>query len=182
LNGHNWVSLKAMAGFNSYSSELSIEEKIALAGCLWKEHGRGLAADSEIDRLLGLYRNEISRSYELMERLGVVTECAMCATQVPGGGCCGAGIEDWYDEFVLLLNLLLGRKIPTERLGEKDCMFLGPAGCQLFARHHFCVNYLCPRITDLLSPAELSDLRAQSGKELFLCWELERILRTRLKN
>ncbi len=171
-----------MHGFTCYSSELSIEEKIALAEYLWKEHGRDLTADSEINRLLGLYRKEISRSCELMEKFGVVTECAMCATQVPGGGCCGAGIEDWYDEFVLLINLLLGRKIPTERLGKKDCLFLGPTGCQLFARHHFCVNYLCLRITDLLSPAELSDLRAQSGKELFLCWELERLLRTKLKN
>ena len=170
-----------MPGFSLYSNELSIEEKIALAEYLWKKYGKDLAADSKIDRLLGLYRKEILRSYELMEKFGVVTECAMCATEIPGGGCCGAGIEDWYDEFVLLLNLLLGREIPSERLGgEKDCLFLGPTGCQLFARHHFCINYLCSRITDLLSPAELTDLRAQSGKELFLCWQLERILRTRV--
>ncbi len=170
-----------MPGFSLYSNELSIEEKIALAEYLWEKHGKDLAVDSEINRLLGLYRKEISRSYELMEKLGVVTECAMCATEVPGGGCCGAGIEDWYDEFVLLLNLLLERKIPTERrLGKKDCLFLGPTGCQLFARHHFCINYLCSRITDLLSPAELTALRAQSGKELFLCWQLERLLRTQI--
>jgi hypothetical protein len=170
-----------MPGFSLYSNELSIEEKIALAEYLWEKHGKDLAADSEIDRLLGLYRKEISKSYELMEKFGVVTECAICATQVPGGGCCGAGIEDWYDEFVLLLNLLLGRKIPSERLGgEKDCLFLGPTGCQLFARHHFCINYLCSRIIDLLSPAELTALRAQSGRELFLCWQLERILRTQI--
>jgi len=171
-----------MPGFTCYSSELSIGEKIALARYLYEKHGRSLAADSKINRLLGLYGKEISRSYELMERLGVVTECAMCAIQVPGGSCCGAGIENWYDEFVLLINLLLGGKIPNERLGKKDCLFLGPTGCQLFARHHFCVNYLCLRITDLMSPAELSDLRAQSGKELFLCWELERILRIKLKS
>jgi hypothetical protein len=171
-----------MPGFSLYSNELSIEEKIALAEYLWKKYGTHLSADSEIDRLLGLYRKVISRSYELMEKFGVVTECAICATQIPGGGCCGAGIEDWYDEFVLLLNLLLERKIPTERLGKKDCLFLGPTGCQLFARHHFCINYLCSRITNMLSPAELTALRAQSGKELFLCWQLERLLRTRLNN
>ncbi len=171
-----------MPVYTLYSNEISIEEKIALAKYLWKKHGKDLAADSEFGRLLGLYRKEISKSYELMERFGIVTECAMCATQIQGGGCCGAGIEDWYDEFVVLLNLLLERKISTERLGEKDCLFLGPTGCQLLARHHFCVNYLCSRITDLLSPAKLSDLRAQSGKELFLCWQLERILRTRLNN
>ncbi|MEA3385581.1 MAG: hypothetical protein U9Q89_03920 [Thermodesulfobacteriota bacterium] len=171
-----------MPGFSLYSNELSIEEKIALAESLWEKYGKDLAADSEIDRLLGLYRKEISKSYELMEKFGVVTECAMCATHVPGGGCCGAGIEDWYDKFVLLLNLLLGREIPSERLGKKDCLFLGPTGCQLFARHHFCINYLCSRITDLLSPAELTALRAQSGKELFLCWQLERILRARIQH
>jgi len=169
-----------MPGFSLYSNELSIEEKIALAEYLWKKYGKDLAADSEIDRLLGLYRKEISKSYELMEKFGVVAECAMCATEFPGGGCCGAGIEDWYDEFVLLLNLLLERKISTERLGKKDCLFLGPTGCQLFARHNFCINYLCSRITDLLSPAELTALRAHSGREIFLCWQLERILRTRV--
>ncbi|MEA1868055.1 MAG: hypothetical protein U9N19_08155 [Thermodesulfobacteriota bacterium] len=171
-----------MPGFSLYSSELSIEEKIALAKSLWEKYGKDLAADNEIDRLLVLYRKKISRSYELMEKFGVVTECAMCATEVPDGGCCGAGIEDWYDEFVLLLNLLLERKIPTERLGKKDCLFLGPTGCRLFARHHFCINYLCSRITDLLSPAELTALRTQSGKELFLCWQLERILRARIQH
>ncbi len=116
-----------------------------------------------------------------MEELGLVTQCAVCATRVQGGGCCGAGIEDWYDEFVLLLNLLLGREIPKERPGEKDCLFLGPKGCRLLARHNFCVNYLCSRIPDLLSSEQLSELKAQSGRELFLCWELELILRNRLK-
>jgi hypothetical protein len=171
-----------MPGFSLYSNELSIEEKIALAEYLWEKYGTYIAADREIDQLLGLYRKVISRSYELMNKFGVAAGCAICATQVPGGGCCGAGIEDCYDEFVLLLNLLLERRIPTERLGEKDCLFLGPTGCQLFARHHFCINYLCSRITDLLSPAELTALKTQSGKEIFLCWQLERLLRTRLNN
>lgn len=171
-----------MPSFSLYSNELSIEEKIALAEYLWERYGTYIAADREINQLLGLYRKVISRSHELMEKFGVIAGCATCATQIPGGGCCGAGIEDWYDEFVLLLNLLLERKIPTERLGEKDCLFLGPTGCQLFARHHFCINYLCSRITDLLSPEELTALSAQSGKEIFLCWQLERLLRTRLNN
>lgn len=171
-----------MPGFSLYSNELSIEEKIALAEYLWEKYGTYIAADREINQLLGLYKKVILRSHELMEKFGVVAGCTICATQVPGGGCCGAGIEDWYDEFMLLLNLLLEKKIPTERLGEKDCLFLGPTGCQLFARHHFCINYLCSRITDLLSPAELIALSAQSGKEIFLCWQLERLLRTKLDN
>jgi hypothetical protein len=171
-----------MPDFTLYSNEISIEEKIELARYLWKKYGKDLAADNEIVRLLELYRNETLKSYKLMEIFGVMNECAICATRIPDGGCCGAGIEDWYDEFLLLLNLLLKTKIPTERLGRKDCLFLGPEGCQLFARHHFCVNYLCSKITDLLSPEQLSDLRVQSGKELFLCWELELILRNRLNN
>nr|HDN00208.1 hypothetical protein [Deltaproteobacteria bacterium] len=171
-----------MPVFTLYSRETSIEEKIDLAKYLWKKYGKDLVLDSEIGRLLALYRNEILKSYKLMEIFGLVNECAICATEIPGGGCCGAGIEDWYDEFILLLNLLLKTKIPTERLGIKDCLFLGPRGCQLFARHHFCVNYLCSQITGVLSPTQLSDLRSQSGKELFLCWELELILRKRLNN
>jgi hypothetical protein len=42
-----------MPGYTLYSNELSIEEKIALAEYLWEKHGKDLAADSEIDRLLG---------------------------------------------------------------------------------------------------------------------------------
>jgi hypothetical protein len=171
-----------MLKLNLYPKNLSIEEKIALADYLWKGYGEDLAADDEINRLLGVYRKEILRTYELMKTLKVVNECTVCATRVAGGGCCGAGIEDWYDELILLLNLLLGKQIPTQRLNQNDCFFLGHNGCQLFARHHFCVNYLCPRIIDLLSQSELSALRAQSGKELFRCWELERLLRAKFDN
>lgn len=170
-----------MPGFWQYSNEESIAKKISMAGDLWSLYAEKMRHESLIQRHLDRYRQEISRTQRLMTDLGVVTGCASCATRIPGGGCCGAGIEDWYDELLLLFNLMLGRNIPNVRVNKNDCLFLGPKGCLLLARHHFCVNYLCSRITGTLGPDDLSALEAQGGAELFVCWELEGIVRAKIR-
>jgi hypothetical protein len=168
-------------GFWQYSNENSIMEKISMAGDFWTLNGEEMRHEPLIQRRLDRYRQEILRTQCLMMDLGVVSGCASCATGIPGGGCCGAGIEDWYDELLLLFNLMLGRSIPLARAHGNDCLFLGSKGCLLLARHHFCVNYLCSRITGKLSPGDLSALEAQGGAELFVCWELEGLVRARIR-
>jgi hypothetical protein len=168
-------------GFWQYSNENSITKKISVAGDLWTLYGEEMRREPLIQRRLDRYRQEISRTQHLMRDLGVVSGCASCATRIPGGGCCGAGIEDWYDELLLLFNLLLGRSISSVRGNGNDCLFLGPKGCLLLARHHFCVNYLCSRITGTLGPDDISALEAQGGAELFVCWELEGLVRAKIR-
>lgn len=157
--------------------ELPIHVKIESAYRLFNRIEQELRSDKEFSRLLKDYERSIELSQRIMRELKLDRDCAFCATQVPGGGCCGRGIEDWYDIYTLLLNLFLGTAIPTKRLDPNDCLFLGPSGCKLRARFHFCVNYLCPRITKRLNPQELLELTTQSGAELFLAWRLESILR-----
>lgn len=160
-----------------FLNEEPIEGKIRRAEDLRATYGPAMRQDPAIASLLQLYSREISKTWRLMHELDVITDCARCAAQNPGGSCCGSGIENWYDEFVLLINLLLWREIPVQRLEARNCLFLDTNGCKLLARHHFCVNYLCPHITTHLSPEAERSLRAQAGTELFLSWELERTLR-----
>ncbi len=151
----------------------SILDKISWARGLYLRFGRDLGEDSRFASLFYRYRESIKTSRQVMDQCGLGHMCAHCATEIPGGGCCGEGIDDWYDELLLLFNLLMEIDLPRERLREEECLFLGPKGCLLSARHHFCVNYLCHRIRGSLFPGLLTRLEAQSGKELFLCWQLE---------
>jgi hypothetical protein len=122
----------------------------------------------------------IEQSWTLMKKLRVVEGCGTCATVKPGGGCCGAGIENWYDPYVLLMNLMLGREIPDQRPDKTSCLFLGPTGCRLIARFHFCIDYLCHDIKERLSQTDMEKLCAQNGREIYMGWQLENILRERL--
>ena len=65
-------------------------------------------------------------------------------------------MEDHYDGVLLLINLLLGVSIERERRDEQSCPFLGSTGCRLAARDHVCVNYLCLKIRDRLSPSAVA--------------------------
>ncbi len=161
-------------------AEISIQDKIARAREIWDAHGQYLMADPDVVNALDNLRRAIEQSWDLMRRLRVVECCSICATEQEGGGCCGAGIENWYDEYVLLMNLMLGRPIPGKRFDETGCLFLGPNGCLLMARFHFCINYLCHRIKEQLNRQELEELTAQNGKEIYCGWLLENVIREKL--
>ncbi len=165
-----------MTLLDELKEEHGILHKIALARRIWERYGRTLASDRELANLLQRYDQEIRNTHHLMRKARLVEICSYCAAHTPGGSCCGKGIEEWYEVPVLLFNLMMGREIITDPPGPKDCLFLGPQGCRLWARHHFCVNYLCHRIHGCTLPLQVEKLQAQAGKELFLCWELERLL------
>jgi len=168
-----------MPDFWTYSGEDRIRGKIAAAAEMMEKYGERLLACAGIVPSLERLRHEISETQRLMRDMGVVEDCAACAGR-PGGGCCGAGIEDWFDEVVLLMNLLLGRAIPSVRSEREGCLFLGPRGCLLLARNYFCVNYLCHHITSRLCRSDLAALEAQAGKEIFASWQVEKELQRRI--
>ena len=161
-------------------SQRTIEQKIHTARSIWTLHGDALMADEQVNTAIVKLKKAIEQSWLLMRELKVVDGCGICATTKPGGGCCGAGIEDWYDEYVLLMNLMMGRNIPEAREEETGCLFLGPTGCKLMARFHFCINYLCPDIRERLSAPKMQKLTAQNGREIYCGWQLENIIRERL--
>ena len=163
------------------STSGDIFSKIEQARQMWEEHGEQLLSDPGIKSALEDLSGAIEDNWALMRRLKVVDLCGRCATEIEGGGCCGAGIEEWYDSFVLLMNLMMGKEIPQTRLDKTGCLFLGPSGCLLKARFHFCINYLCHRIKDNLTQSELRELAAGNGREIYCGWVLENAIREKLE-
>ena len=159
---------------NNYKS---INEKIKIAKEYYEFLSDKLKNDKEFNKLLNQYRNSIAKSNKIMKEFGIVEICKNCSQNTPGGSCCGKGIEDWYDEYLLLTNLLLGIKLNDKRRYSNGCLFLGPKGCTLLARHDFCINYLCFRIKDALTPFQLQSLTSTYGYEIFLYIEIEKTLK-----
>jgi hypothetical protein len=120
--------------------------------------------------------NIITKCQSISKEMGLSEICKRCDTEEKGS-CCGRGIENYYDEPLLLLNLILGVNLHIRRYDKASCFFLGPKGCLLAARHTLCVNYLCDKITKRFSPAELSRLRDAEGIQLELTFQLCESLR-----
>jgi hypothetical protein len=100
----------------------SIEHKIALAYRLHADFGHVLLQDEEIRaRLIHLDEN-IESTWKEMLSSGVVRECSDCALKE--GSCCGAGMENRYDEAPLLINLLLGRALCSQASAEETSRYV----------------------------------------------------------
>ena len=161
---------------------LTIQEKIARARHLLDAWAAELRAQDPVRDSLERLHACIEASREVMAEIGVVDQCRRCE-EVEGGSCCGSGIEDRYTDVLLLINLLLGVPLPQGAERPRSCYFLGETGCTLVARHVLCVNYLCARLRERLTPAQLSRLQDSSGEELeteFRCYEtIKRFLNRR---
>ncbi len=150
----------------------SIREKISCAKALYEIHGRELLRHEKVQTLLERYSRAIEETWEVMRDTGVTELCTRCATE-DGGSCCGKGIEDKFDSVLLLINLLLGERLPETPWDESGCWFLGPRGCTIKARHTICVNYLCKRLTETLSREKIHRLQAAMVEETDLGFLLE---------
>jgi len=151
---------------------LAIEKAHSLAIRIHSSCGSLLCADRTLAALLESYRRAIRNTWACMERENVTKACAECAARAPGS-CCFCGVEEWYDPLLLLINILLGLELPLSREVPECCLFLGPGGCRLLARHSFCVNYLCPDLKARIKAEPVSRLGAIAGEEISCGWELE---------
>lgn len=152
-----------------------IEEKLSWAEECYRSEGDRFLGDERIAGLLQEFRGAARLSREEMARAGVARECRECEER-EGGSCCGTGLEEKYSATMILINLLLGKKIPGKRYDPQSCFFLGRNGCILLARHVICVNYLCGKVTDRIDPKRIAVLREKEGVELELLFLLhERI-------
>ncbi len=134
----------------------------------WKA---ALQHDARIKELLERFRGALDASYQVMRACGLQEICKRCET-LEGGSCCGAGIEYHYTSIQLLINLLLDTAVPSSRLYDDSCFFLGEEGCTLKARHVICVNYLCGKLNRLLSPSAIKKIQETVGEELQVGFEL----------
>jgi hypothetical protein len=142
-----------------------IQEKIAWAEDGYRDFKGKLLADHNVVQCLDQLQKAVQESHAVMEEIGLNDLCRTC-DEWEGGSCCGAGLENRYDGWVLLINLLLGRQLPTTRQDERSCFFLGKDGCTLLARHVICINYVCQKITDSIPKALIQQLREKEGDEI----------------
>ena len=161
----------------------SIEEKIDWAEHCYERFSDTIIQDESIVHYLTRIEDAIQASSREREAASVLDICRDCEKN-GGGSCCGAGLENKYDGWLLLINLLLEVKLPKKRHNKKSCFFLGENGCLLKARHVICVNYLCKKITDRINPHKLKVLREKEGIELDILFRLnerlKKILQIRL--
>ncbi len=157
----------------------AIRERIAWAERCSKEKGGLLLRDEKSVALLNRLKGAVLASRTAMALTGVADECRACEER-EGGSCCGAGLEDKYDGTLLLINLLLGIQLPTQRFDPRSCLFLGPNGCRLIARHVICVNYLCKKIEDRIDSSKIAVLREKEGVELECLFLLKEHIKEKL--
>lgn len=142
-----------------------IERKIAWAERVAATWGARLSGTPPLSELFARFNDAVRASRLEMANTGLAALCRRCEEE-EGGSCCGAGLEDRYDSWLLLTNLLLGVSLPRKRHKSGSCFFLLDQGCCLQARHTICVNYICKKILDRIDPRAIGILREKEGVEL----------------
>ncbi len=142
-----------------------VRERVAWADAGFRELGDLFLMDNGIAASLSQLERTIRISMEQMDKIGLVALCREC-DEGEGGSCCGRGLENRYDGWLLLINRLMGVELPEERHDAKGCFFLGEKGCLLIARHVICINYVCRKITNHIDPERLNTLRELEGNEI----------------
>jgi len=164
----------------SISISSPIEDKIDWANHCYQRQGSQILEDKAVAELLEKIKTAIPASHSEMLKTGIVDLCMQCE-QDEGGSCCGYGMENKYDGWMLLMNLLLGIKLPKTRRDPKSCFFLGEKGCLLLARHVICINYICRNISDRIDSQKILALREKEGAEINLVFFLHERLKKTLR-
>jgi hypothetical protein len=89
----------------------SIEDKIKTARHMYDSWSQQLKSEPHIHQLIEKLEGCLENSRAAMLELGIVETCKHCDEE-EGGSCCGAGLENKFDTFLLLMNLLLGVFLP----------------------------------------------------------------------
>jgi hypothetical protein len=142
-----------------------IEDKILWATNYFQQIREKLLKDQKAVVLTAKLKRLIAASQAEMSASGIVAICAKCEDE-EGGSCCGKGLENKYDVWLLLINLLLGVSLPKERADPGSCFFLGNHGCLLVARHVICINYICKKIQEQIPSHVINPLRKTEGAEI----------------
>jgi hypothetical protein len=154
----------------------SIEEKIDWALRCHRRYGNRILDDHGVAELLHKLDGATVASREIMVGAGIVELCRHCE-QHEGGSCCAVGMEDRYDAYLLLINLLLGVGMPETRGDPRGCYFLGENGCVLRSRDVICVNYLCKKVEERVDQERLFELRQREGEELATLFVLHGVVK-----
>lgn len=154
-----------------------ISYNISFAHRLYNTFGQTLREDNNLKSLLYQLDTKIENTQK--EAIGVGRECADCAVSGEGT-CCGKRTGYKCDSILLLINLLLGKSLPTQALDPHLCYFLTKQGCILRARHVICVNFLCNRLRKNIPHEKLVRLQEVTGKELNTLFILEEYIKKKI--
>ncbi|HMK56869.1 MAG TPA: hypothetical protein VK448_09560, partial [Dissulfurispiraceae bacterium] len=128
--------------------------------------------DEEVGALLQELDLRIGATQNAMSSAGIVRECADCAGN-DQGTCCGVRTGYKSGSVLLLINLLLGRSLPSGPSDTSLCYFLTERGCALRARHVICVNFICQRLKDAIPHDALCKVQEIAGREIDILFTLE---------
>ncbi|AEA47259.1 hypothetical protein [Archaeoglobus veneficus] len=142
----------------------AVEERIALAKRIYATYGSKLLEDEVVRNLLRKLDSAIDATRKFMVEIGLVELCRECAME--GKCCCRKWVENEYGIDTLLVNLLLGVELPSERVIPNACFFVGPNGCRLRVREVICVDFLCGKVTETLGHETVVKLQEIEGEEL----------------
>ncbi len=156
-------------------------EHINKARELYQNYGQDMLENTIISAQVGRYKHAIDTTDSMFKKFGVSAACSKCAQEIHGS-CCFEGMEENYNEILLLINLLLGVQLPLNREHKNQCFFIGSHGCKLVARYSFCVNYFCPKLEESLGQDKMARLAGVIGNEVFTGWELELAIKKWLDN
>ena len=148
-----------------FDQGLSIQDKIKLAQNLYVSWQDALRKQIHINNLLRELERRIKSTRESMMDFRIVQICKGC-DEKEGGSCCGAGVENKFDTYLLLVNLLLGVSLPEHHVRTDSCYLLTDKGCILKMRLVLCIDFLCDKILNALSVGEHLRLQKISGEEL----------------
>ncbi len=160
---------------------LSIEDKIKMARHMYDSWSEQWKREPHIHELIEKLEGCLENSREAMLELGIVETCKHCDEE-EGGSCCGAGLENKFDTFLLLMNLLLGVSLPEGHRRPDSCYLLTDKGCMLKVRLVLCVDFLCPKILNTLSRGDLIRLQQVSGDELTIGFMLYDAIKRFMRN
>ena len=144
-----------------------MKTEIQKAKEIFDRYGKQIMRDDACTNLLATYRKAIENTWSVMQDLDIIETCSSCS-QKWKGGCCFGCVEEWYDDVLLFINILMGAEMPESTPMPDCCLFVGPKGCTLLARHSFCINYLCKGLKDSISQSDQKRLSIISGREI-LC-------------
>ena len=163
-----------------FDQGLSIQDKVRSAQNLYILWRDALRKQSHINDLLADLERCIRISRESMLEFRIVEICKRCDEE-EGGSCCGAGMENKFDTFLLLLNLLLGVTLPEHHLRRDSCYLLTDKGCILKVRLVLCIDFLCDKILNALRVEDFLNLQKISGEELVAGFRLYDAIKTFLR-
>ncbi|HID42508.1 MAG TPA: hypothetical protein EYP30_01825 [Archaeoglobaceae archaeon] len=149
----------------------SIYRKIEWAEDIYARFGDLILEDSKIQKLLVMVEGSVDDTCLFMKKLGTIDMCAKCANE--DGGCCNERIDNFFDRKTLLINLLLGVRLPHERETRRGCFFQGKKGCKLKVREIICVDTYCDEILEKVDEDEMHKLQVVAGRELLTVFELQ---------